>query len=46
LTPSRWVKFVEEILHIDKAIEGAIMLKLTDYKVHLDGNWYVTVLWV
>jgi len=42
-TASRWVKFVEEIQNIDRAIEHAITLKPTDYKVHLGGNWYVTV---
>jgi len=42
-TASRWVKFVEKIQNIDRAIERAITLKPTDYKVHLGGNWYVIV---
>ena len=39
----RWVKFCEQIPHIDAAIERAIMLKPTDYRCHIGGNWHTTV---
>jgi len=40
---SRWTKFTEEVPNIDKAVQRAMMLKPTDYKLHVGGNWHVTV---
>jgi len=42
-TTSRWVIFCEQIPHIDTAIRRAITLKVTSYRVHVGGNWHVTV---
>jgi len=39
----RLVKFCEQILHIDAAIERAITLKPTDYRCHISGNWHIMV---
>ena len=39
----RWVKFCEQIQHIDAAIERAITLKPTDYRCHIGSNWHIMV---
>ena len=43
LTAPRWVKLVEEMEEIDKAIERAATLKPTQYKFHVGGNWFISV---
>ena len=42
-TPSRWVQFVEDIPCIDKAVQRAMTLKPTDFRIHIGGNWHVSV---
>jgi len=33
------VKFVDVVPNIDKAVQRAMMLKPTDFKIHVGGNW-------
>jgi len=42
-TPSRWVQFVEDLPCIDKAVQRAMTLKPTDFRIHIGGNWHVSV---
>jgi len=42
-TPPRWVKFAEDVPCIDKAVQIAMTLKPTDFRIHIGGNWYVSV---
>ena len=39
----RWVKFVQEIPMIDRAVRRAVMYKPTKFKLHVGGRWYVAV---
>jgi len=39
----RWVKFVQEIPCIDKAVQRAITYKPTNFQLHIGGKWYVGV---
>ena len=39
----RWVRFVQEIPNIDRAIQRAILYKPTNFQYHLGGQWYVRV---
>ena len=43
LTAPRWVKLVEEMDQIDSAIKHAVMLKPTQYKFHVGGNWFISI---
>ena len=39
----RWVRFVQEMPSIDKAVQRAITYKLTTFQLHIGGQWYVGV---
>jgi len=41
--PSRWVKFSDDVPDIDKAVQRAITMKPTNFKLHLGDMWYVSV---
>ena len=41
--PCRWVKFVEFVPCIDKAVQRAMTLKPTNFRIHIGGGWYVSV---
>ena len=42
-SPCRWVKFSEDVPCIDKAVQRAMTLKPTNFKLHIGGGWYVSV---
>jgi len=37
-TPPRWVKFAEEVPTIAKAVQRAMTLKPTDFRIHVGGT--------
>jgi len=39
----RWVRFVQEIPSIDKAVQRAMTYKPTNFQLHIGGQWYVGV---
>ena len=39
----RWVRFVQEIPSIDKAVQRAMTYKPTNFQQHIGGQWYVVV---
>ena len=43
LTAQRWICLVERMADVDSAVERAITLKPTHFKVHLGQDWYVSV---
>jgi len=42
-TAQRWVRFVQEISSIDKAVQRAVTYKPTNFQQHIGGQWYVGV---
>ena len=42
-TDKQWIKFCNQIPYIDMAIRCAITLKPTNYRIHVGGNWHVTI---
>jgi len=42
-TGRRWTQFVMEFHDIDGAIQQAMMLKPVNLKLHIGGNWHVSV---
>jgi len=42
-TGRRWAQFVMEIHDIDLDVKQAMILKPINFKVHIGGNWHVTV---
>jgi len=42
-TAQRWVRFVQEIPSIDKAVQRAMTYKPTNFQQHIGGQWYVVV---
>ena len=43
LTAQRWICLLERMADVDSAVERAIMLKPTQFKVHLGQDWYVSI---
>ena len=43
LMARRWICLVERMDDVDSAVERAITLKPTQFKVHLGEDWYVSV---
>jgi len=42
-TAQRWIRFVQEIPSIDKAVLRATSYKPTNFQLHIGGQWYVGV---
>jgi len=43
LMAQRWICLVERMADVDSAVERAITLKPTQFKVHLGQDWYVSI---
>ena len=43
LTAQRWICLLEQMDDVESAVERAITLKPTQFKVHLGQDWYVSV---
>ena len=43
LSAPRWVRLVEHMDEIDSAVQRAATLKPTQYKLHLGGNWFISI---
>jgi len=43
LSAPRWVRLVEHMDDIDSAVQRAATLKPTQYKLHLGGNWFISI---
>jgi len=43
LSATRWLRLVSQMDDIDAAVERAATLKPTQYKVHVGGNWFISV---